>query len=65
MENTYGPLVTILGAANVRRDDEARRTYGADGTRRHHPPDVVVFPANTAEVAAIASIFFSAWRAPM
>jgi glycolate oxidase len=54
VENSNGPLVAIVGAAHVRRDDEARRTYGADGTRRHHPPDVVVFPANTAEVGAIA-----------
>ena len=54
MENIYDPLVALVGAAHVRRDDEARRTYGADGTKRHHPPDAVVFPANTAEVAAIA-----------
>ncbi len=47
-------LRAIVGAEFVRTDAAARETYGADALKIGHPPDVVVIPGNTAEVAAIA-----------
>ena len=44
----------IVGDAFVRTDDDARREYGTDALNRGALADVVVLPANTAEVAAIA-----------
>ncbi len=54
MENRYDPLRLIVGADFVRTDDAARQAYGADALKRGHPADVVVLPANTNEIAAIA-----------
>jgi len=58
VENTPVPgtaaLAAIVGADFVRTDDESRRLYGIDALKRGHPADVVVLPANTAEIAAIA-----------
>ena len=54
MENRPDPLIAIVGPDFVRVDDESRQKYGADALKRGHPPDVVVLPGNTAEVAAIA-----------
>jgi glycolate oxidase len=48
------PLVDIVGPNFVRTDEESRERYGADALQRGHPADVVVLPANTAEIAAIA-----------
>jgi glycolate oxidase len=47
-------LRAITGPAFVRTDDEARRTYGVDALERGALADVVVLPATTAEVAAVA-----------
>ena len=47
-------LRAAVGADYVRVDDATRATYGVDAAQRGRPADVVVFPANTAEVAAIA-----------
>ncbi|HEY3381541.1 MAG TPA: FAD-linked oxidase C-terminal domain-containing protein [Vicinamibacterales bacterium] len=44
----------IVGAAFVRTDEAALTEYGQDGLKRIHPPDVVVLPGSTSEVAAIA-----------
>lgn len=49
-------LRAIVGAGHVRVDHEARARYGADALKRGHPADVVVLPANTAEVSAIARL---------
>jgi glycolate oxidase len=47
---------TILGAAHVRTDDQTRAAYGTDALKRGQPADVVVFPGNTAEVAAVVRL---------
>jgi glycolate oxidase len=49
-------LRAVVGPAFVKTDDEARRVYGTDALLRGAPADVVVLPANTAEVAAIAKL---------
>jgi len=49
-------LQSVLGAAYVRTDADARSLYGTDALKRGHPADVVVFPGSTAEVAAIVRI---------
>lgn len=49
-------LRAIVGPAFVKTDDEARRTYGTDALLRGAPADVVVLPANTAEIAAVAKL---------
>ena len=46
-------LTAIVGADYVRADAAALDTYGVDALGQGHPPDAVVFPANTADVAAI------------
>jgi glycolate oxidase len=47
-------LIAIVGPDHVRVDDATREAYGVDALKRGHPADVVVTPADTAEVAAIA-----------
>ncbi len=49
-------LADIVGADHVRTDADARRIYGTDALKRGHPADVVVLPASTREVAAIARV---------
>lgn len=49
-------LTAIVGADHVRTDAETCDTYGTDALKRGHPADVVVTPANTAEVSAIARL---------
>ena len=46
----------IVGAEHVRRDDALRSEYGADALGRGHPADLVIFPASTADVAAVARL---------
>jgi glycolate oxidase len=46
----------ITGAAFVRRDSESLGTYARDAYHVAHPPDLVVLPASTAEIAAIARL---------
>jgi glycolate oxidase len=57
-------LVGITGAEFVRDDEATRVKYGTDALKRGHPADVVVLPANTGEIAAIARLCNSA-RAPL
>jgi glycolate oxidase len=57
-------LRAIVGAGYVRTDDASRAAYGQDALKRGHPPDVVVLPANTAEIAAIAK-FCDETRTPL
>jgi len=49
-------LTSVVGADYVRTDAASLESYGVDALGQGHAPDVVVFPANTAEVAAIARI---------
>lgn len=46
----------IVGPDFTKVDDEARASYGEDALRRGHPADLVVLPADTAEVAAIVRL---------
>jgi glycolate oxidase len=46
----------IVGAGFVFQDEPARLRYGTDALKRGHPADLVVAPANTADVAAIARL---------
>lgn len=46
----------IVGPDFIKVDDEARAAYGEDALRRGHPADLVVLPADTAEVAAIVRL---------
>ena len=50
----------VVGAGFVHQDDAARLRYGTDALKRGHPADLVVVPANTAEVAAIARLCHAA-----
>jgi len=61
---TTDRLREIVGADFIRTDEAARAAYGQDALKRGHPPDVVVLPANTAEVAAIAK-FCDDTRTPL
>jgi glycolate oxidase len=49
-------LTAIVGSAFVKTDADSRLRYGTDALKRGHPADVVVLPANAAEVAAIARL---------
>jgi glycolate oxidase len=49
-------LHSIVGPDHVRTDDTARTAYGADALKRGTPADVVVFPGNRDEVAAVARL---------
>jgi glycolate oxidase len=57
-------LARAVGTGHLRVDDEARTAYGADALKRGRPADAVVFPGNTAEVAAIAALC-NAHRVPL
>lgn len=49
-------LTEIVGPDFVRTDEQSRQRYGTDALKRGHPADVVVLPADTTEVAAIARL---------
>jgi glycolate oxidase len=49
-------LAEIVGPAFVKTDAESRMRYGTDALNRGHAADVVVLPADTAQVAAIARL---------
>jgi len=57
-------LIVIVGADHVRTDEATCATYGTDALKRGHPADVVVTPANTVEVSAIARLCHET-RTPM
>ncbi len=46
-------LRSIVGAENVRTDADTIRENSTDATKVFHPADVIVFPANAQQVAAI------------
>ena len=49
-------LRQILGDGFVRLDETSLQTYGVDALGKGHPPDVVVIPANTEQIASIARL---------
>src|SRR6476660_7154629 len=49
-------LRNIVGEGYIRSDDASLETYGVDALGKGHPPDIVVLPANTEQVAAIARL---------
>ena len=57
-------LRAIVGPEHVRSDDASLQTYGVDALGKGHPPDIVVLPASTGEVAAIARLC-NAERVPL
>ena len=57
-------LRAIVGPEHVRSDDASLQTYGVDALGKGHPPDIVVIPASTGEVAAIARLC-NAERVPL
>ncbi len=57
-------LRNIVGAEHVKSDDVSLQTYGVDALGKGHPPDIVVIPASTGEVAAIARLC-NAERVPL
>jgi glycolate oxidase len=54
----------IVGDAYVRLDEGSLQTYGVDALGKGHPPDVVVIPANTEQIASIARLCNAA-RVPL
>src|SRR5882672_12463652 len=57
-------LREIVGPEYLRADRESLDAYAADALGRGHPPDVIVLPANTNEIAAIARLC-NAERVPL
>jgi len=57
-------LRAIVGPEHVRSDDASLQTYGVDALGKGHPPDIVVIPARTEEVAAVARLC-NAERVPL
>lgn|SRR6266850_268441 len=57
-------LQDIVGSEHVRSDDVALQTYGVDALGKGHPPDVVVIPADTQQVSAVARLC-NAERVPL
>jgi glycolate oxidase len=57
-------LRASVGSDHVRTDADTRTTYGIDALKRGTPADAVVFPAHTADVAAIARLC-TAHRVPL
>ena len=56
VEAVVDALTARLGAAHVKTDETSRLNYGTDALKRGRPADIVVFPANTEEVAAVVRI---------
>lgn len=56
-EQTLRRLRDIVGVAHVRTDDGVRAAYARDATPLfHHPPDVVVHPGDTGQVARVLAL---------
>jgi glycolate oxidase len=60
----HDALAAIVGAEHIRTDAGALETYGVDALGQGHPPDAVVLPRNTADIAAIAR-FCNQQRVPI
>ena len=57
-------LRNIVGNDHIRSDQSALEIYGVDALGKGHPPDVVVIPENTEQIAAIARLC-NAERVPL
>ena len=57
-------VVAVVGAGHVLRDQATRHAYGTDALQRGHPADLVVRPATTSQVAAVARLCHQA-RVPL
>jgi glycolate oxidase len=59
----YG-LLAAAGAEWIRTDPTSREQYGQDALGQGHPPDLVVLPGDTQQVAAVVRVC-AAHRVPM
>jgi glycolate oxidase len=57
-------FAAIVGPDHVRSDDQTRLAYGTDALKRGTPADLVVFPKDTEQVAAVVRVC-AAHRIPM
>lgn len=57
-------MVDVVGSEHVRSDPASLDIYGQDALRQGHPPQVVVLPGSTLDVAAIAR-WCNAARVPL
>jgi glycolate oxidase len=55
-EGFASKLCELVGREYVRSDDASLTTYGQDALLQPFPPDLVVIPANTAEISRIAAL---------
>jgi glycolate oxidase len=55
-ESIAGSLIEIVGETHARRDPAALQQYGTDALQIGHPADLVLIPANTEEISAIAKL---------
>jgi len=49
-------LALAVGAGNIRDDATTLSAYAADALGQGHPPDLVVFPATSSDVSAVARL---------
>src|ERR1044071_3564501 len=49
-------LRDIVGVEYLRSDSASLQVYGVDALGKGHPPDIVVIPENTEQIAAIARL---------
>src|SRR5512132_575328 len=63
-KNLISELRNIVGGEHVRTDDASLHAYGVDALGKGHPPDVVVVPAHTEQIASIARLC-NAERVPL
>jgi glycolate oxidase len=57
VSHTFGSaLRDVVGNAHVRDDADSLVAYAADALGQGHPPDLVVVPASTTEISAIARL---------
>jgi glycolate oxidase len=55
-ERFVSALREVVGATQVRSDDASLESYGQDALGIGHPPDLVVTPGTTREIASIARL---------
>ena len=55
-ERFVSSLREAVGYEHVRNDAETLNAYGVDALQQGHPPDLVVIPGSTQEIAAIARL---------
>jgi glycolate oxidase len=63
-EEFVAELQSAVGAEFIRSDADALTTYGQDALGQGHPPDLVVIPGSTEEIAAIARLC-NQYRVPL